>query len=252
MHRFHDAEVDADHDLIISHFDALCGEACWSQENRPSVQGLIGQLRHYLSSHFEREEALMAAKGYPELISHGRAHAAMREEFARSLEPMLTANLTLREDLRLLRDMFLAHIVTWDDAFGAWQEARVPRPARPAPPARIHQNAPRISVDIRLGITIICPEGKITLGDGDQELAEVVRTQLEAGARKILLDFSHVTYLDSSGLGELVGCYTSIRHRGGDLKLCGLSSRVFSLMKLTSLHSVFDVKDTEAQALAAF
>lgn len=101
-------------------------------------------------------------------------------------------------------------------------------------------------------VLILYPEGKITLGDGDQELAEVVRTQLEAGARKILLDFSHVTYLDSSGLGELVGCFTAIRHRGGDMKLCGLSNRVFSLMKLTSLHSVFDVKDTEEQALAAF
>ena len=121
-----------------------------------------------------------------------------------------------------------------------------------APAPRFPESALKIAIDTRHGITILCPAGKITLGDGDQELGEAVRTQLEAGARTILLDFSHVTYLDSSGLGELVGCYTSIRHRGGDLKICGLNTRVFSLMKLTSLHSVFDVKDTEEQALAAF
>ena len=101
-------------------------------------------------------------------------------------------------------------------------------------------------------IAILEPQGRITLGDGDQELGEAVRGQLEDGARKIIINFAHVTYLDSSGVGELVGCFTSIRNRGGDLKLCGMNSRTFSLMKLTSLHSVFDIRDTEAEAKAAF
>lgn len=109
-----------------------------------------------------------------------------------------------------------------------------------------------IRIDTHQQVCILRPAGKITLGDGDQELGEAVRTQLAAGVRQILIDFSHVSYLDSSGIGELVGCFTSIRNRGGELKLCALNARTFDLMKLTSLNSVFDVKESEAEALAAF
>ena len=101
-------------------------------------------------------------------------------------------------------------------------------------------------------VTVLHPEGKITLGDGDQELGEAVRTVLERGARKIIINFEQVNYLDSSGVGELVGCYTSIKNRGGDRKVCGLNSRIMGLIKMTSLHSVFDVRDSEQEALAAF
>ena len=102
------------------------------------------------------------------------------------------------------------------------------------------------------GIIIIAPEGKITLGDGDQELGEAVRGALDKGMLKIVVNMTKVTTLDSSGLGELVGCYTSIKNRQGELRICGLNSRIFSLMQMTSLYSVFDVKDTEAEALAGF
>lgn len=254
MHRFQDAEVDSDHDLIISQFDALCGEVCWSPENRPAAVELLRKLEYYSSGHFQREEALMAAQGYEDLAEHRQAHETMRQEFDRLLGPLMRETLTLKADLRLLRDMFLCHIVTWDEAYGEWLALRRPwTGARPAAerPALLPVPA-RITVDHRLGITVLCPEGRITLGDGDEELGEAVRTQLAAGARKILLDFSHVSYLDSSGVGELVGCYTSVRNQGGDLKICGVNTRVFNIMKLTSLHAVFDVRDTEDEALAAF
>ena len=101
-------------------------------------------------------------------------------------------------------------------------------------------------------VLIISPEGKITLGDGDQELGEAVRTALADGSRKIVINFSKVSYLDSSGVGELVGCYTSIKGKAGELRICGMSSKIFSLIKMTSLHSVFDVMDTEEEALAGF
>ena len=101
-------------------------------------------------------------------------------------------------------------------------------------------------------VLILYPEGKITLGDGDQELGEAVRTSLSSGERKIVINFSKVTYLDSSGVGELVGCYTSIKGKGGELRICGMSSKIFSLIKMTSLHSVFEVRDTEEEALAGF
>ena len=101
-------------------------------------------------------------------------------------------------------------------------------------------------------VLILHPEGKITLGDGDQELGEAVRTALSNGSRKIVINFSKVSYLDSSGVGELVGCYTSIKGRGGELRICGMSHKIFSLIKMTSLHSVFDVRDTEEEALTGF
>jgi anti-anti-sigma factor len=101
-------------------------------------------------------------------------------------------------------------------------------------------------------VLILYPEGKVTLGDGDQELGEAVRTSLVNGERKIIINFSKVSYLDSSGVGELVGCYTSIKGKGGELRICGMNSKIFSLIKMTSLHSVFEVKDTEEEALAGF
>ena len=101
-------------------------------------------------------------------------------------------------------------------------------------------------------VLILCPEGKIVLGDGDQDLGEAVRTELEKGVRKILIDLSKVSYLDSSGIGEMVGCYTSIKNKNGELRICGMNAKIFGLMKMTSLHSVFEVRDTEAEALSDF
>ncbi len=101
-------------------------------------------------------------------------------------------------------------------------------------------------------ITILYPAGKIVLGDGDQELGDAVRNVLDQGARKLVINFSKVSYLDSSGVGELVGCYTAIKNRGGELRICGLNARISSLIRMTSLHSVFSVMDTEDDALAGF
>ena len=105
---------------------------------------------------------------------------------------------------------------------------------------------------IHKDITILYPEGKIVLGDGDQELGEAVRHALDQGARKVIINFSKVSYLDSSGVGELVGCYTAIKQQGGELRICCLNARISSLIKMTSLHSVFEVKDTEDEAIAGF
>lgn len=101
-------------------------------------------------------------------------------------------------------------------------------------------------------VLILYPEGKITLGDGDQELGEAVRTALDQGSRKVLINFTKVSYLDSSGVGELVGCYTSVKGKGGELRICGMNPRIFSLITMTSLHSVFDVKDKEEESLTGF
>ncbi|MBP1626264.1 MAG: anti-sigma-factor antagonist [Holophagaceae bacterium] len=97
---------------------------------------------------------------------------------------------------------------------------------------------------------ILCPAGKITLGEGDQELSEAVCDALESGAHRIVINFEEVSYLDSSGVGELVSCYNAIKNGGGELRLCGLNDRISRVIAMTSLHSVFEVTETEAEALA--
>ena len=101
-------------------------------------------------------------------------------------------------------------------------------------------------------VLILLPEGKITLGDGDQELGEAVRTALANGSRKIVINFSKVSYLDSSGVGELVGCYTTATHRGAKLKLMSLPPKISDVLTVTQLITVFDVFTNEKDALASF
>lgn len=101
-------------------------------------------------------------------------------------------------------------------------------------------------------IWILCPEGKITLGEGDQELSEAVHAAIEEGARRVVINFNKVSYLDSSAVGELVGCYTSIKKAGGELRICELNARILGLINLTGLHSVLAITETEVEALTGF
>ncbi len=98
-------------------------------------------------------------------------------------------------------------------------------------------------------VMILAPEGRIAFGYGDQELGEAVRGALAGGARKLLINFEKVAYIDSSGIGELVSCYAAVKNRQGELRICGMNSKVTNLIKMTSLFAVFDVRDTEADAL---
>jgi anti-sigma B factor antagonist len=75
---------------------------------------------------------------------------------------------------------------------------------------------------------------------------------LAKGAKKIVLNLVGVSYIDSSGLGELVSSYTAVKNAGGELKLMNLTSKVRDLLVITKLLTVFDVKDDEAAAVAAF
>lgn len=101
-------------------------------------------------------------------------------------------------------------------------------------------------------VTILSPQGKITIGVGDVALRTSVMEALESGSRNILLNMSSVTTIDSSGIGELVSAYTTITSRGGKLKLCSLPSKVSDVLHITQLITVFDVYDAEQEALAAF
>jgi anti-sigma B factor antagonist len=102
------------------------------------------------------------------------------------------------------------------------------------------------------GIVIVDLSGRITLGEGSVLLRDMVRDLVTKGQRKILLNLGDVTYIDSSGIGELVSAFTTVRNQGGDLKLLNLTKKVHDLLQITKLYTVFDVKDDEAAAVAAF
>jgi anti-sigma B factor antagonist len=102
------------------------------------------------------------------------------------------------------------------------------------------------------GITIMDCSGRITLGEGSVTLRDAVRDLLAKGSKQILLNLGDVTYIDSSGIGELVSAFTTVRNQGGDLKLLNLTKKVHDLLQITKLYTVFDVKDDEASAVASF
>ena len=102
------------------------------------------------------------------------------------------------------------------------------------------------------GITIVDLSGRITLGEGSVVLRDMVRDLVTKGQRKILLNLGDVTYIDSSGIGELVSAFTTVRNQGGELKLLNLTKKVHDLLQITKLYTVFDIKDDEATAVAAF
>jgi anti-sigma B factor antagonist len=102
------------------------------------------------------------------------------------------------------------------------------------------------------GITIVDLSGRITLGEGSVVLRDNVRDLVAAGNKKILLNLGDVTYIDSSGIGELVSAFTSVRNQGGELKLLNLTKKVHDLLQITKLYTVFDIKDDEATAIQAF
>jgi len=102
------------------------------------------------------------------------------------------------------------------------------------------------------GVTIVDLSGRITLGEGSVVLRDTVKDLLGKGQKKILLNLGDVSYIDSSGIGELVSAFTSVRNQGGELKLLHLTKKVHDLLQITKLYTVFDVKDDEAGAITAF
>jgi len=101
-------------------------------------------------------------------------------------------------------------------------------------------------------VTVVDAAGRITLGEGSSALRDVLRDMVAKGQKKILLNLSEVSYIDSSGIGELVSGFTTVTNQGGSLKLLGLTKRVKDLLQITKLYTVFDVHDDEASAVRSF
>jgi|SRR6476620_9698212 anti-sigma B factor antagonist len=102
------------------------------------------------------------------------------------------------------------------------------------------------------GVTVVDMSGRITLGEGSVVLRDSIRDLVAKGQKKILLNLGDVTYIDSSGIGELVSAFTTVRNQGGELKLLHLTKKVHDLLQITKLYTVFDIKDDETAAVGSF
>jgi anti-sigma B factor antagonist len=101
-------------------------------------------------------------------------------------------------------------------------------------------------------VTIVDFSGKITLGEGSAMLRNAVRELVDGGNKKILLSLYDVDYIDSSGIGELVSAYTTVKNAKGELKLLHLTKRVHDILQITRLFTVFDVQTEEGAAIKSF
>ncbi len=110
----------------------------------------------------------------------------------------------------------------------------------------------RVTTRTRGDVTIVDLNGKITIGSGDIALRNAVHQAIESGAKKVLINLHEVTTIDSSGVGELVSAYTTATNRGIRLKLVNLPDKVADILTVTQLITVFDVYDSEDEAITAF
>jgi anti-sigma B factor antagonist len=101
-------------------------------------------------------------------------------------------------------------------------------------------------------VIIVDASGRLTLGEGTSSLRMRVRELVEGGSRSIVLNLADVTYIDSSGIGELVAGYTTVTTAGGQLKLLNLAKRVHELLNITKLYTIFETFEDEASAVASF
>ena len=101
-------------------------------------------------------------------------------------------------------------------------------------------------------VSVVDVAGRITLGEGSSALRDTLRGLVSKNQKKILLNLGEVSYIDSSGIGELVSGFTTVTNNGGQLKLLNLAKRVKDLLQITKLYTVFDVHEDEAEAVRSF
>ncbi len=101
-------------------------------------------------------------------------------------------------------------------------------------------------------VTVVDANGRITLGEGASVFRDVIRDLAAKGNKKILVNLADVSYIDSSGIGEMVSSFTTVTNHGGQLKLLSLTKRVKDLLQITKLYTVFEVFEDEAAAVRSF
>jgi anti-sigma B factor antagonist len=110
----------------------------------------------------------------------------------------------------------------------------------------------KVNVRQRDGVTILDLKGKITIGTGDIALRNAVQDAINSGAKNVLINMTDVSTIDSSGVGELVSAFTTATNRGARLKLANLPAKITDVLTITQLITVFDVYDSEDEAVRSF
>jgi anti-sigma B factor antagonist len=101
-------------------------------------------------------------------------------------------------------------------------------------------------------VTVVDAEGRITLGEGASAFRDLIKDLVGQGNKKVLVNLGEVSYIDSSGIGELVSGYTTTSNSGGNMKLLNLNKRVKDLLQITKLYTVFEVHEDEAAGVRSF
>jgi anti-sigma B factor antagonist len=101
-------------------------------------------------------------------------------------------------------------------------------------------------------VVVLDLKGRITLGEGDQLLKDKVNSLVNQGRKRMILNLAGVPYIDSAGLGEIVGSFTTVSRQGGSLKLLNLTKRITDLLAITKLLTVFETFDSEDEAVRSF
>jgi anti-sigma B factor antagonist len=118
--------------------------------------------------------------------------------------------------------------------------------------ARVEDSAMQIEERVVGDVTILDIKGKMTLGEGDELLKDKINSLVSQGQKKLVLNLEGVPYIDSAGLGEIVRTYTTVSRQGGKLKLLNLTKRIEDLLSITKLLTVFEVFDSEDEAVKSF
>lgn len=102
------------------------------------------------------------------------------------------------------------------------------------------------------GVTVVDMSGRITLGEGSAMLRDMVKEMISKKQTRVVLNLGEINYIDSSGIGELVSGFTTLKNSGGELKLLNLTKKVHDLLQITKLYTVFEVHNDEHSALDSF
>ena len=102
------------------------------------------------------------------------------------------------------------------------------------------------------GVAVVALDGRIVLGDESNALREKVKSLMAEGKKKVVLNMDNITFIDSAGLGTLVAAHHSVKTQGASLRLCHLGSKFQEVLQITKLLTVFDVYNSEAEAVSSF
>jgi anti-sigma B factor antagonist len=101
-------------------------------------------------------------------------------------------------------------------------------------------------------VVVLEAVGRLTFSDGHTKLRDLMHVSIGDGAKKFIFNFAQVEFIDSFGIGELARCYSIVRRAGGDAKLASVSQRVFAILALSRLDTIFDIHSSEDAALRSF